>query len=301
MLSALILAAFAADDAPPSPPVVEELRVWPDSPATTPAALEEGYPRADSALGVHTGVHRFDLDGCWRQHAALGGDLDLWFCADLKINKKGRAKARVTELSDPRPGLETCLEATLKSWQGPVGQPVTGAMCRQVRTHISDAAREVWGTDAWADIKTPGASGDVAEAPEHKVGRPKVEAARILEDDSQTGDLLRVDHPVNLRDRSATTARRLVSAQIPSLARCWADRAGFRPPPVTEQEAALLAYTLEVTVGAAGPVHVAAGSALPDSHLDVAQCAAAALDPELPASAGDIIIEVPVLVSPAGD
>jgi len=302
MLSALLLAAFAADAPPPEPPPTVDVRVWPTEPVTTPAALVERFPGPDPALGVHAGVNRFDLDGCWRQQAALGADLDLWFCADLKIDKKGRTKVKIGHLSDPRPGLEACLKATLSAWQGPPDQPVRARMCRVVQTHISDSAREAWKTDAWADVAAPGAPGDPDVAPEHKVGRPKVEGAKKFENDPQTGDLVRIDHPVHLRDRAATTARRLVAAQIPSLERCFADRAGFRVPvPENDDAGAILAYTLDVVVGPSGPVHVAAGAAMPATHLDVAQCAAAALDPELPASEGDLVIEIPVLVGPLVD
>jgi len=301
MLPALLCAALAvAADPPSAPPPVVDVRVWPSEPAMSPAALEERYPSPDPALGVHTAVHRVELDGCWRQQAALAQDLDLWFCADLKIDKKGRTKAKVVHLSDPRPGLATCLEASLRSWQGPSSQPVKGSTCREVRTHISEAARDTWKTDAWAELEHPGAPGDPSAAPPHRVGRPRVEGAQAIEGDAQTGDMVRVDHPIKIRDRAATTAKRLVASQPSALAQCWADRAGFRKPERSGEDA-LLAYTLEVTVGPTGPVHIAAGAALPHSHLDVAECVAAAIDPDLTVSEGDLVIEIPVLVEPPAE
>ena len=298
MLLALLLPTLALADEAVVLPEVTSARVWPDDPAGVPA-IAEHFPEASSDLGAHRALHRMSLDGCWRQHGALTGDLDLWFCADVKLKKSGAAKVKVTALSDPRPGLATCIDATLQSWAGPPGAPARSTMCRQVRTNISEAAGAVWREDPWAEVSSPGRSGgDGAAAVSVEVGRPDVEKAVRLVRDPDSGGLQPEVAPLGLRDRPATTARRLLTGNVELVERCWHDHAAWRPPPVEEGTSGALAFTLDITVGPAGPEAVAEGRTVPVTHTSVAACVAARLDPGVGQSEGSHVVSVPVRLVP---
>lgn len=280
MTPALLL-AIALD-----PPAWVEGRVWPDAPAARPA-VAESLPAVDPALGVHSAVHRVDLSGCWRQHAAWAGDLDLWMCADVAISKRGRVKARVVHLSAERPGLDTCLEATLEAWEPAPGPSARGTVCRAVQTHLSESAKATWVKEPWAELMEPAAPTDSSRAPTPTVGRPQAERALRLDGlgGSQPAGL-------TLRDRPVTTAKRHVELHAAALKACWADHASWRTPePV---DGATVQLTLDVTVGDAGALTVAPGRTVPATHAGLTACAAAGLDPDLPVSEGDVVVTVPV-------
>ncbi len=287
--------APAVDDA--SAPVWQSARVWPEDASQAPAIIEL-YPNADPALGPHSALHRTNLDGCWRQHGALGEDLDLTFCLDLKVRKKGTVEAKVTELSDPRPGLDVCIDTLVETWTGPVNAPTKATMCRRVYTNVSGVAKELWATDPWAVAEPAGRTRTEAVSHTHEVGRAKAEDATRIERDPTTGNLNRVPAPLQLRDRATTTARRLVTGQVAVLEACWRDHGAWRPPPSPGGDEPLLAYTLEVTVGPAGVETVTAGRTAPPTHASVAQCAAAMLDGGVPPDDGSQVVEIPVLIRP---
>ncbi|HCH62225.1 MAG: hypothetical protein CL927_01540 [Deltaproteobacteria bacterium] len=301
MLFLLALSLFAAEAkplaAPEALPEWVSARVWPDE-AGAPVAIAERYGEADPGLGAHRGLHFMNLDGCWRQHAAYGGDLATSFCADLRVKRNGRAKARVTALSDPRPGLEACIDVTFETWAGVMRAPGRGEVCREVHTNISREAGGVWTREPWAEVGRAGRMHLDADLPIIEVGRAKAEHALMLQSDPASGGLVRVVAPIGARDRASTTARRLVTDQREALEQCWRDHAHWRPPDPPEEGEPLLAFTLEVTVGPAGAESVVAGRTAPVTHADMAQCVAAALNQDVPPEPGDRVIEVPVVVMP---
>jgi len=292
LVSALFPLARAAD--PVAEPPWTAGRVWPED-AAQPPALVEHLPDAPAELGAHAALHNTNLDGCWRQHAAHSGDLDAWFCADVKVGKKGTAKAKVVALSDDRPGLSTCIEATLSAWAGPPKVPARARVCRAVMTNLSDHAKTVWASDPWATVQDAGKLRSEPVRHTIEVGRPAIEKAERLERDPATGDLVRVPDPVALRDRATTTARRLVTGHIDVVEGCWRDHGQWRLPPSDDP---LLGFTLEVVVGEAGAEAVVAGRAAPRTHASVADCVAARLDPELPSNEGSHVLQVPVSIQP---
>lgn len=273
-------------------------RVWPDKPGE-PVAIAERYGEADPGLGAHRALSFSNLDGCWRQHAAHSGDLALSFCAELRVGRSGRARARVIALSDPRPGLAECIDATLEHWAGVTGSPGRGVICREVHTNLSREAQGTWQDDPWAEVARAGRTHLQADVPPIEVGRARAEHAVRLEHDPVTGGLIRVQDPIGARDRATTTARRLVTEQRSALDQCWRDHAHWRPPTSAVGDEPLLAFTLEVTVGPAGAESVAAGRTAPVTHTDVARCVANALNQDVPPEPGNHVIEVPVLVHAA--
>lgn len=273
-------------------------RVWPDAPGE-PVAIAERFGEADPDLGAHRALSFSNLDGCWRQHAAHSGDLVLSFCADVRVRRSGRARARVTTLSDPRPGLGACIDATLEHWAGATGAPGRGVICREVHTNLSREAQGTWVDDPWAEVGRAGRTHLKAELPLIEVGRARAEHAVRLEHDPVTGGIIRVAHPIGARDRATTTARRLVTGQRSALEQCWRDHAHWRPPTPAAADEPLLAFTLEVTVGPAGAESVAAGRTAPVTHMDVTRCVADALNQDVPPEPGNHVIEVPVVIRAA--
>ncbi len=306
MFVSLVFWLAFANDAAPEMPAWESARVWPDRDPTASPAIAERFAPLDPGLGVHSGLHRLDLDGCWRQHAALSGDLSTWFCAEVKVDKRGQASAKVTTLSDPRPGLSTCIETMVSHWEGKKGAPVKGTMCRSVHTNLSDEARAVWKENPWGEVGTPGARRAAGEAPPLEVGRPKVDQARIvsvLDGGAASADASLASHPIALRDRAATTARRWVTDHAGVVAQCFADHGVWRVPEraagtLGSEALPVLIFNVDVTVGEAGPVRVRGGRTEPATHASVAACAAAAMDPDLPESMGDLVLAVPVVIGP---
>ena len=299
MMSAVLLILSSAIAGPLTAPVEMpewiSARVWPDE-AGTPVAIAELYGAADPELGAHRGLHTAVLDGCWRQHAAHGGDLSLSFCADVRVSRSGRARAKVRALSDPRPGLAACIDASLEAWPGIAGSPARGEVCRAVATNISREARGVWVTDPWAVVTRAGLTHLDAAVPPIEVGRARAEDAVRLVPDPATGGLVRASAPLGVRDRATSTARRMVTGQRVALEQCWRDHAHWRLPPESAEDEPWMAFTLEITVGPAGAESVVAGRTSPVTHADVARCVAAALDQGVPPEAGSQVVEVPVLV-----
>ena len=304
MHSLFLLTAMAADPVPR--PDWMEGRVWPDDPAVPPAIAEQ-YPQAPASLGAQVGLHRLSLDGCWRQHAALATDLDLWFCAEAKVGRGGAARVRMASLSDPRPGLARCIEATLESWAGPTQSSAEGMVCRAVATHISDEAREVWAVEPWAEVPRPGRESGPSEAGMVELGRPAVERATRLRPAPEDGTLVPAPHPLTLRDRTVSTARRYLGQSVNVVSGCWADHGGWRPPETTDDPDVLLSLTVFLSVGETGVDGVRAGRSAPETHRSVADCVAARLDPGVGPGEGSVEVEVPLSIrrvggaSPAGE
>ena len=293
LFSVAPIVAFAAKPAP----LPERVDDWAlsrtaDDEGKLRVGLVETQPPASAqsggkGLGAHQEPLRaLNLDGCLHQLSAWSGeDIRAQLCIDVEVKKSGRAKAAAVVLSPEVPGLSRCAGAMIERYTGPKKSPGEGRLCRTIATNWTDEAREQWKRDPWATA--PGAA--KGHPPTGLVDQPRAapEAAALRGPDGAW-----VSTPLGLREQPVSAALRLVESAAATLRACAGDHAAWRPRPEG------IDVQLEVVLNEAGVASVLGAGATPPAYADVADCAAARLDPRFPAGEGDVRVPVKVMIRP---
>ena len=293
LFSAAPIAAFAAKPAP----LPERVDDWAlsrtaDDEGKLLIGLIETQPPASAkhggkGLGAHQEPLRaLNLDGCLHQLSAWSGeDIRGQLCVDVEVKKNGRAKAAAVVLSPEVPGLSRCAATMIERYTGPKKAPGEGRLCRTIATNWTDEAREQWKRDPWAIA----AGAAQSHPPTGLVDQPRAapEAAARRGSDGAW-----VNSPLGLREQPVSAALRLVESATATLRACAGDHAAWRPRPEG------IDVQLEVVLNEAGVASVVGAGATPPAYADIADCAAARLDPRFPAGEGDVRVTVKVMIRP---
>ena len=298
-------AAFAACTAPllvgvaaaKPAPLPERANEWAvsrtaDDEGKLQIGLVEAQPPLSAAaggagLGAHQAALRaLSLDGCLHQLSAWSGqDLSALLCIDLTVKGSGKAKVGAVSMSPEVPGLARCAEAMVERYVGPKKAPGDGRICRSIATNWTDEAREVWKRDPWATVPAAARS----HPPTGLVDRPRA----APESATRRGpDGAWVNAPLGLREQPVSAALRLVEGATGALRACAADHAAWRP------RAEGIDVFLDVVLNESGVASVSGAGAAPAPYADLADCAAARLDPRFPAAEGDVKVPIKVMIRP---
>jgi hypothetical protein len=287
----------------PPVPTAAETAQWPTLRARSGGAqggvvLVESAPPAPASLGPHQGLRDTDLDDCWLQHAgAADQDLQVAFCAELSVGGNGAVKADVAlDLERDPTRLGRCVQTVLERIESARDAPAQGTICRAVQTHTSAAARERWRTDPRAKVREPvppdAAWGTVVVGRAHREGATRLAGVAVAVDElgGERSERLARPAPLGAKDRAVATARRHLDAGKQAVRACAGRHVAWRDPgvPVT--------VDLVLSVSDMGVVDLEGGPATPAAYADLGACIAAALDPGIGATAGDLRLVVPVTV-----